>query len=145
MKILSLFIALSFSTNSFAKDLFCNLIEKPNSSELRITYDEEAPTAVALRSPEDENFRELNADVELVFPETQQGYEAFSVKPRLAHEIDWSKEPQCFKEIGTLWYFMMYHEKEQYLVQLLPHFIKQNDRCVIPRFQPQTQPLSCRY
>ncbi len=145
MKLLALFITLSFSTSSFAKDLFCNLIEKPDSSELRITYTEDVPTAVALRSPGSEEFRQLNADVEVVFPDTPQGYESFSVKPRSTQEVDWSKEPQCFKEIGTQWYFMMYHGKGQYLVQFLPHYIKQNERCVLPRSRPQTQPLSCLY
>lgn len=138
-----LILSLFLSSQSYGSDFICNLVDRPNSSELKITYDENTPTSVALRSPNEENYRTLDARVEVVFEKDSSERETFLVRPNLNYEIDWKKTPNCFVEIGTQWYFVFNHETQVYHVQLLPYFVTETPTCQTPRFQPQTQALDC--
>ncbi len=134
---------LSFSLNSYPQNLFCDLTEPLNSPQLRITYLNNIPTKLALRPYDTSHFQALNIDIKIVFRKNLGDYEGFSVKPRLNEKIHWNNEPDCFKRIGTQWYFHMDHSKKQYSVQLAPYFIKSSHSCITPRVAPQIKPLNC--
>ena len=143
---LFIFAALTvLSLNSMADELFCSIVGDSSSSKLRITYENLSPVTVALKSPESDEYRHLMMKVKPVVPINQNGYESFSALPFLDFEIDWSKEENCYKEIGSQWYFEFNHSVSRYTVQILPYFETSHSKCVLPRFQPQQKTLNCSY
>ena len=121
----------------------CEMINNPNASTLKIDYLEKAPYQLSLRSPNEDVFRVQNVKIEVVFQKNENGEESFLAKPMLSQPVDWSKEPNCFKEIGTQWYFIFHHQMNSFYVQLIPYFITSHPTCILPRYKPQTQPLYC--
>lgn len=145
MKSLILITLLMLSSHSIASELFCSIIGDSSSSSLRITYENTSPVAVALKSPESENYRLLMMNVASVVPINENGYESFSAKPFIDFEIDWSKEENCFKEIGSQWYFEFSHSVDSFRVQILPFFETSSPTCIVPRFRLQQKELNCSY
>jgi|GEM_PF-4975727 len=144
---LKLLFTLSFSitlgAQAFAKDITCSIVNDPSASTLLIQYAEDGtPFLLALKSPESSEYRALNMIIEPI--SLGSGVDSFSAKPELSKEIDWSKEPSCFKEIGTQWYFVLNFDLQKYSVYLTPALVTENNRCIPPRFSPQGKALDCK-
>lgn len=133
------------SSFAFADSLVCSMPAKPDVSKMKIDYDETVPTNIFFQSPESGEYRELNVSIEQVFKRNEEKEESFSVKPIFDKEIDWEDEPNCYKEIGTQWYFVFRHLQNDYLVQFTPFFVTEYTLCYLPRFKPQTHRLDCLY
>jgi len=148
MRYYSLIVVLAIilsSTFSNADSLLCSRPDNPNISKIKIDYSGVLPTTVSFQSPDSGEYRELNVNIEPVFERNEKMEESFSVKPIFDKEIDWSKEPKCYKEIGTQWYFVFRHQLDDHLVQFTPYFITEYTLCYLPRFSPQTHRLSCEF
>lgn len=142
---LLLIIISTFSTASNAQDLLCSLVGQPNTSELKVSYTDNKPSEIFLRSPEETDFRKLDVTIDIVFSKGETGGESegFNTIPNLKNKINWGNEYNCYKEIGTQRFFIFNFVTDRYLVQLAPYFTKKNDWCMTPRAQPQTSTLNC--
>ncbi len=142
--ILSFFFIIT-GQNAFASSsLLCSMVDKPETSQMKIDYEGIIPHKIFFKIPEPEGFKELNVEIEPVFERNEKQEESFSVKPIYDKEIDWDKEPECYKEIGTQWYFVFRHLQDDFLVQFTPYFKTAYTLCYLPRFQPQTHRLDCK-
>ncbi len=140
--LIKLFIFLANSP-LYAQEVLCNQINQPQVSELKISYDILGePQGLYLRSPKATEFRPLNFVIEVVTPLGMTGHETFSAKPQ-DPVIDWSQETECFKEVGTLMYFLFWHSENKFFVELYPYYVTQSKSCVTPRVQTQLMPLEC--
>lgn len=126
---------------ALARELHCTIADDPSASSLKITYTDEHPVLLSLKSPGAEHYRDLDMNIELVIK--NEGRETFSAKPKLFKDIDWTSFPDCFVEIGTQWYFEFDLSREIYGVYLTPYFQRQSPRCPTPRFRPQAKALNC--
>lgn len=143
MKSIFVFLFLISPVSGFAQSMVCKMINRPGSSELKIQYDiYGAPIELALRSPNETKFRPQDWNIEVVEALDLSGHESFSVKPKVK-DIDWSQEPQCFKEVGTLLYFLFWHNEKSFYVQFYPYLVTKDNSCIPPRFIPQTEILEC--
>jgi hypothetical protein len=141
--ILTATLSILFVTSASADELVCFIAGDANSSTLKVSYAEGHPTQLSLKSPESDVYRALDLNIEEVVK--SEGTESFSAKPKIQSPIDWDTEPNCFKEVGTQWYFVFDYTKEFYGVYLTPYFELQNPKCRTPRFRPQPKPLSCSF
>jgi hypothetical protein len=113
---------------------------------MKIKYEELSPVKVFLKDKQEKEFRELEVNIKVVFPNKGDGNESFSVKPKVSSEdIDWSEESYCYKIVGDLWYFTFKHEQSEYALQLSPYVVLEDNRCVPPRYRPQTKKLNCSF
>lgn len=142
----SLIFIFTLNFSIFADDSFvyCSLKNQENQSELRITMDEFEPIELALRSPNENEYRVQSMNITNVIGTYQTDTHAFFAKPNITSEmIDWSQTNSCFVEVGTQWYFNFDYSNATYHVQLSPNFIKREESCITPRFPLQTKELSC--
>ncbi len=145
MKMIFMSFVLVLGFNVQAKDLICNQINQVGVSEMKISYGEtQTPEALFLRSPKETNYRPLPVQIEVVGSVDSNGHESFTTKP-IVPEINWDNEKECYKEVGTLMYFLFWHNDSHFYVELYPYFVTEYPKCVPPRFQPQKQILSCKW
>lgn len=143
---LFIFLAmLTVSSPALAKALICRLVQNPEASTLKITYSNNSPFEVYSKSQKASEFKKLNKSIEVVLPNDGEGNESFTVKPNLQSPIDWSKEANCYKEIGSLWYFVLNHKANKHFIQIAPYIILKDNRCVPPRYAPQDHELNCSF
>lgn len=131
---------------AYAESVLCELIDRPNSSEVRLDYSEDIVTEVFLRSPDDTVYRPLPVSINMVVKksETQGRSEAILVKPIPPKDINWAEVESCYLEVGTTWYFEFSYTQDAYQVQFVPFYAVEFPRCVTPRVKPQTHRLDCR-
>jgi hypothetical protein len=145
MKLLFFTAVLSLlSHNLWARSIECSVVGAPSTSTIRIDFDEnEAPIASYLRSPESNEYRQQNVTFKEVHPFNDELKQSFSVYPNFTQTIHWSIEPNCFKEVGTQWYFNLHFGQARFGVYLAPHYVTESASCIPPRNPPQFKELSC--
>ena len=144
-KVFVFLAALVISSPTLASSLTCSLRDKPAASTLKIKYSNNAPIEIHSKPHEETDFKKLEKNIELVFPNDGEGNESFTAKPVLKEAIDWSQEPDCYKQVGSLWYFVFKHQKNEHFVQIAPFLVFENNRCVPPRYTPQDHVLDCAF
>lgn len=144
MKLLTLPLCGLFLCSTAMAEKRCFQVGDPSTSEVKISYNDSLePIQISLRSPDSDEFRPLGLLIELVFPMDEQGNHSFSAKPHSSNEIDWSKEVNCYKDIGTQMYFQFARNGAYSAVTLTPLYLKSDERCQPPRNQPQVKRLDC--
>lgn len=137
-----LFLVL-FSNGLFAGELSCKLVDKPNTSEMKISYTGEEPVAISLKAPGELNFRNIEVDISAVSGSASTEVESFSATPSVNIEIDWDAQFDCFVRWGTQWYFHLNHKANSYTVHFYPFYVKEYVSCRTPRSSAQVHRLSC--
>ncbi len=131
-----------FHFAAFGADTYCTIVDEPLSSSLKISYESEVPIAVSLKSPGESEYRTLMMNVEQVI-KSSTGYESISATPYIDYEIDWSKEFNCYKVIGSQWYLELSRSNNQYVVSISPYYLKKEVSCRLPRNKPRSKALDC--
>lgn len=145
MQVLPLVLTLFLAWPSQA--LICELIDNPEASTMRVSYDDfQNPKSIELKSPDQDLYRLIPV---VITPLTQENevsaFETFVATPNItSDQIEWENETFCYKEVGTLWYFSFSQERQMFSVQFVPYLVKENPTCMVPRFQPQTHRLNCQ-
>jgi hypothetical protein len=128
--------------------IYCNIVNQPGQSELRVTMNSLNPTELALRSPNEDNFRPMNMTIENIIGDFSSTEHTFAAKPNVTSDmIDWENEARCFTEVGSQWYFHFNYVSQFYYVQIMPFYVVNenltDEICVTPRVPPQTKQLDC--
>ena len=143
MTIIYFLSLLTFSSSIYAQSLICNLTENKKAPLIKITYEENIPRLIYLKRLEEKSFRKQNVSIKTVFERNDNNFESFSVLPNFDEsKIDWEQEPNCYKSIGTQWYFSFYYG-DNYSVIFTPYYIKESDSCITPRVTPSQNNLNC--
>lgn len=135
-------ISLCFCISASAQSLLCHIPSLPKAQPMKLKYQDYKVTEISLLDESTGKFELLDSNI-IVISSALSDLESFSVHPNIKEDIDWSKEPNCFKEIGTQWYFSFYKESGHKVVQFYPYFVKSYDHCKPPRFPVQNYALSC--
>jgi len=140
--LLALITLIALCAPASAQEIICTIANDPAASTLLIEYVHDKPSLLALKSPDENEFRPLDLLVDPVSIGT--GIDSFNATPKTTGEIDWSIEQNCFKEIGTQWYFVLNFNSQSYSVFLVPALEVENSMCIPPRFTPQRKILNCQ-
>lgn len=147
MRVMATIFIFLFSLEGFCNEVtqvFCNVVNQPQYSELRVLMEKEIPSELALREPLEENFRPQDMIITNILGSFDSSKHSFMAKPNITPEmIDWSKETGCYKHVDTQWHFVFDYEADFYYVQLMPYFVKEYNTCVTPRVPPMNNQLTC--
>lgn len=138
MKNLIVLISLLLSNNLHAMDIICQQVEG-SQARMKFVFKDLQINSIALEDLSTGEFNELDKTIETVFSDSER--RNFIVKNPTPKSIDWEKEPNCYKEIGTTWYFNL--SETSSWVQFYPDIITRDTKCVPPRYRPQGIELRC--